>query len=455
LVEDLHGRQANLLPFSQNLSPFASKKYICTSNICTSKMSVSLLAQNLHGSEIIKIAGEINELKRQGQNIANLTIGDFDSNIYPIPDQLKQGIVDAYSDNQTNYPPADGMLGLRQSVSAFVKNSFNLDYAPNQIQVSSGSRPLIYSIYMAVVDPGDKVVFPTPSWNNNHYCDLTRAEAVIVETRAEHNFMPTADDIRPHIKGAALLALCSPLNPTGTMFSKKDLEEICDLVIAENKTRKAGEKPLYILYDQIYSQLTFGHHEHFNPVSLRPELKEVVIFVDGASKCFASTGVRVGWGFGPAHVINHMKSIVGHMGAWAPKAEQVAMAKFLKKDNDVNNYLTKLKENIQNSLTMLYEGFQQLKAEGFNVDAIEPMGAIYLTVKVDYSGKTTPDGKVLKAATDINFYLIKEAKVAFVPFSAFGTGEDVNWFRVSVGASTLQDIKELTPRIKEALLKLR
>jgi aspartate aminotransferase len=418
-------------------------------------MSVSLLAQNLHGSEIIKIAGEINELKRQGQNIANLTIGDFDSNIYPIPDQLKKNIIEAYGDNHTNYPPADGMLTLRESISAFLKSRFDLDYAPNQILVSGGSRPLIYSIYKAIVDPGDKVIFPTPSWNNNHYCDLTCAEAIIVETRAEHNFMPTADELAPHLKGAALLALCSPLNPTGTMFSKKDLEEICDLVIAENKTRKPGEKPLYILYDQIYSQLTFGHHEHFNPVSLRPELKDVVIFVDGASKCFASTGVRVGWGFGPAHVVNHMKAIVGHIGAWAPKAEQVAMAKFLKMDNDVDSYLTKLKGNIQNSLTTLYNGFQQLKSEGFNVDAIEPMGAIYLTVKVDYSGKTTPDGKVLKTATDINFFLIKEAKVAFVPFSAFGTGEEVNWFRVSVGASTLQDIVDLIPRIKGALGKLK
>jgi aspartate aminotransferase len=423
-------------------------------NICTSNMSVSVLAQNLHGSEIIKIAGEINELKRQGQDIANLTIGDFDSNIYPIPDELKQGIIDAYGDNQTNYPPADGMLNLRESVSEFLKSRYNLDYASNQILISGGSRPLIYSTFLALVDPGDKVVFPAPSWNNNHYCDLTGAEAVIIQTRAEHNFMPTADEIGPHLKGATLLALCSPLNPTGTMFSKKDLEEICDLVIAENKSRKAGEKPLYILYDQIYSQLTFGHHEHFNPVSLRPELKDVVIFVDGASKCFAATGVRVGWGFGPANVINHMKAIVGHMGAWSPKAEQVAMAKFLKQDEYVNGYLDKLKLNIQNSLNTLHQGFQQLKAEGFSVDSIEPMGAIYLTVKVDYAGKTTPDGTVLKTSADINFYLIKEAKVALVPFSAFGTGNDINWFRVSVGASTLAEIQQLTPRIREALAKL-
>jgi aspartate aminotransferase len=417
-------------------------------------MNVSTLAQNLHGSEIIKIAGEINELKRQGQNIANLTIGDFDSNIYAIPGELQDGIVAAYDKHQTNYPPADGILDLRNSVSGFLKSRYDLDYAANQILISGGSRPLIYSIYMAVVDPGDKVLFPTPSWNNNHYCDLTRAKGIEIPTTPEHNFMPTADDIKPHIKGAALLALCSPLNPTGTMFSKKDLEEICDLVIEENKSRAAGAKPLYILYDQIYSQLTFGHHEHYNPVSLRPELKDVTLFVDGASKCFASTGVRVGWGFGPPHVVNHMKAIVGHMGAWAPKAEQVAMAQFLINDNAVNTYLAQFKERIQKSLTSLYNGFRQLKAEGFNVDAIEPMGAIYLTLKIDYSGKTTPDGKVLKTATDINFYLIKEAGVAFVPFSAFGTGEDVNWFRASVGASTLKDIEDLVPGIKTALERL-
>ena len=96
-------------------------------------MEVSVLAQNLHGSEIIKIAGEINELKRQGQNIANLTIGDFDSNIYPIPKQLKDGIVDAYNANRPNYPPADGMLSLRESVSGFLKSRYNLDYNANQI----------------------------------------------------------------------------------------------------------------------------------------------------------------------------------------------------------------------------------------------------------------------------------------------------------------------------------
>jgi aspartate aminotransferase len=346
------------------------------------------------------------------------------------------------------------MLDLRQSVSGFLKRSLGLEYAPNQILISGGSRPLIYSIFLAVVNPGEKVVFPAPSWNNNHYSDLLNADAVIIPTSAGNNFMPTADDIRPHLNGAALLALCSPLNPTGTMFSKKDLEEICDLVIAENKNRAAGEKPLYLLYDQIYSQLTFGEHKHYDPVTLRPELKDYTIFVDGGSKCFAATGVRVGWGFGPELVIENMKAIVGHMGAWAPKPEQMAMAKFLTDEVDVNSYLDDLKGKIQASLTALHEGFQEMKASGLNVDSIEPMGAIYLTLKIDYSGKTTPDGNVLKDSADINFYLIKEAGAAFVPFSAFGTGDEVNWFRASVGATPLNEIEALIPRVKAALSKL-
>lgn len=418
-------------------------------------MSVSLLAQTLKGSEIIKIGTEINEMKRKGEKIANLTIGDFDPAIFPIPNGLKHGIIDAYHANHTNYPPADGVSVLREQVSEFLAERYQLDYQSNQILVAGGSRPLIYAAYLALVDPGDKVVYPAPSWNNNHYCHLSGAEGIAVETTAENLFMPTAEELRPHLKGATMLALCSPLNPTGTMFGRAELEKICDLVIEENQSRKAGEKPLYILYDQIYSLLTFNNMEHVDPVSLRPELKEYVLYIDGISKCFAATGVRVGWAFGPENIIAKMRSILGHVGAWSPKAEQIATAKFLKDTIEVNTYLHAFKLQVQNSLDTLYQGFQQLKSEGFEVDAVEPMGAIYLTVKIDYAGKTTPDGDLLKTSADINFYLIKEAKIGLVPFSAFGTGPEVNWFRASVGGCSLSDIQEMLPRLKAALEKLK
>ncbi|HYK77664.1 MAG TPA: aminotransferase class I/II-fold pyridoxal phosphate-dependent enzyme [Daejeonella sp.] len=418
-------------------------------------MSVSVLAQTLKGSEIIKIGSEINELKKRGEKIANLTIGDFDPAIYPIPMGLKHDIIDAYHANQTNYPPAEGVALLRENIGKHLQERYGLDYNMQQILVAGGSRPLIYATYLALVDPGDKVLYPTPSWNNNHYCHLANANGIGVSTSAENNFMPKAEDIRPHIQGAALLALCSPLNPTGTMFAKKDLEDICDLVIAENKSRSASEKPLYILYDQIYSLLTFADKKHYDPVTLRPELKDYVIYIDGISKCFAATGVRVGWAFGPETVIGKMRSILGHVGAWAPKAEQIATARFLTQTADLNTYLKSFKNQLQLSLDTLYQGIMQLKSEGFAVDSIDPMGAIYLTVKIDYTGKTTPDGDLLKTSADVNFYLIKEAKIAMVPFSAFGTDSSMNWFRASVGGCSLADIQAMLPRLRAALEKLK
>jgi aspartate aminotransferase len=417
-------------------------------------MNVSLLANALIGSEIIKIGNEVNELKRKGAKIANLTIGDFDPAVFPIPDALKSEIIAAYNDHQTNYPPADGILPLRETVAKLLENRLELSYSTGDILISGGSRPLIYATYLALVDPGDKVIYPAPSWNNNHYCTLSSANGVAVETTVENNFMPTAAQLKPHLKGATLLALCSPLNPTGTMFTAEQLEEICDIVLEENKSRAAGEKPLYLMYDQIYSLLTFDK-AHVNPVTLRPELKDYVIYIDGISKALAATGVRVGWAFGPTEVISKMKALLGHIGAWAPKAEQVAVSKYFADDAQVDTFLGEFKEKIQLSLNAIYDGFKGLKAEGFAVDAVVPMGAIYLTIKIDYIGKTTPEGNVLKDSADVNFYLIKEAQCALVPFSAFGNDHSMPWFRASVGGCSLEDIQAMVPRIKAALSKLK
>ena len=417
-------------------------------------MNVSLLANALIGSEIIKIGNEVNELKRKGAKIANLTIGDFDPAVFPIPEALKSEIIAAYNDHQTNYPPADGILPMRETVAKLLENRLELSYSTGDILISGGSRPLIYATYLALVDPGDKVIYPAPSWNNNHYCTLSSANGVAVETTVENNFMPTAAQLKPHLKGATLLALCSPLNPTGTMFTAEQLEEICDIVLEENKSRAAGEKPLYLMYDQIYSLLTFDK-AHVNPVTLRPELKDYVIYIDGISKALAATGVRVGWAFGPAEVISKMKALLGHIGAWAPKAEQVAVSKYFADDAQVDTFLGEFKEKIQLSLNAIYDGFKGLKAEGFAVDAVVPMGAIYLTIKIDYIGKTTPEGNVLKDSADVNFYLIKEAQCALVPFSAFGNDHSMPWFRASVGGCSLEDIQAMVPRIKAALSKLK
>ena len=179
---------------------------------------VSKLAENIIGSEIIKLAGEVNEKIKNGERIFNMTIGDFNPKVFPIPSELKQEIIQAYEDDLTNYPAADGMLELREAVSKLLKERCELDFATNEIVITGGARPAIYTIFKAVVDEGDKVIFPVPSWNNNHYTYLNNAVPVLIETKPENKFMPTADEIAPHLSDASLLALCSPLNPTGTVF---------------------------------------------------------------------------------------------------------------------------------------------------------------------------------------------------------------------------------------------
>jgi aspartate aminotransferase len=415
---------------------------------------VSKLAQNIIGSEIIKLAAEVNEKIKQGEHIYNYTIGDFNSKIFPIPAELKKLIVEEYNNDQTNYPAADGMLELRQAVSKLLKDKGGLDYATDEILIAAGARPVIYAIYRTLVDDGDTVIFPVPSWNNNHYSYLNHAKQVLVDAGPESNFMPTAEHIAPHIKDATLVALCSPQNPTGTVFTKQGLEEICDLILAENLRRGADRKPVYLMYDQIYWALTYGKTEHFNPVSLRPEMKKYTVFVDGISKSLAATGVRVGWSMGPKLVIDKMKSLLNHIGAWAPKPEQMATAKYFADFKNYDTFLAHQKTELHKRLEGFYQGFMKLKAEGHKVDAITPQAALYLTIQFSLHGKKTADGKVLHTTKDVTKYILDEAKVAVVPFYAFGASEDSTWYRLSVGTCKTEDIEAVISNLRSALKKL-
>jgi aspartate aminotransferase len=415
--------------------------------------NVSKLAENIIGSEILKIAAEVNQKIKRGEKVYNLTVGDFDPKIFPIPDDLKSEIVNQILNDQTNYPPSEGVLELRESVCSLLKERGELDYSTDEVLIAGGARPIIYSIFRAIVDAGDKVFFATPSWNNNHYTYLNQAQQVIVETTPENNFLPTADDIKPHISELSLIALCSPQNPTGTTFTKESLLEICDLIIEENK-RRGDSKPVYLMYDQIYWELTLGKTVHYNPVTLRPEMKQWTIFVDGISKSLSATGVRVGWSFGPKVVINKMKSILTHVGAWAPKAEQIATANFLNNSKSYSNFLIKQRDKISHRLFTLYSGINDLKSDGYPIDVIKPEAAIYLTVQFDLMGYKNKSGEEIKSVRDITKYLLDEASIAIVPFYAFGASEDSNWFRVSVGTLKEEDIYSILISIKSAIDKL-
>lgn len=417
---------------------------------------VSYKAEHLVGSEIIKLAGEVNQKIKEGQTIYNLTIGDFDPRLFSIPAELKQYIIDAYTDNQTNYPPADGMPELRNAIASFISEHQGLTYSANEYLVAGGGRPLIYAIYQTLLDAGDKVVYPVPSWNNNHYCHLSDAQKIEIETSSENGFLPTADELKPFITNATIIALCSPLNPTGTMFRKEQLLPICKMVIAENNRRKAeNSKPLYVLYDQIYWMLTMKGIDHVDPVSLVPEMKAYTIFVDGISKALAATGVRVGWSFGPEYVISKMKSILGHVGAWAPKAEQVAVSKFLQNKEALATFIQELKLKITTRFNGIYAGFELLSQKGYPVNIIAPEGAIYLTAQFALKGYTQPNGKVISTTEDITAFLLDRAGIAVVPFTAFGVAKGTDWYRISIGTLKESDVPEMIAKLELALSTLQ
>ncbi len=417
-------------------------------------MKLSLLSETMVGSEIVKLGGQIREKIHQGEKIYNFTVGDFDPSIFPIPKALEDEIINAYRNHCTNYPPAEGIPELRKAVSIFMNKWLGIDYAVNEILISSGGRPLIYALFRAICDKGDKVIYPVPSWNNNHYTHFVDGQHVVIEVKAENNFMLTAEDIRPFIRDATLLSLCSPQNPTGTTFKKEELEKICDLVLEENQRRSDSEKKLFVMYDQMYFHLTYGDIKHHDPVTLRPAMREYTIFIDAISKVFAGTGVRVGWAIGPDAVIAKMKALLTHVGAWAPMAEQKAVAVFLGKNEEIGQFLIHFKKELLERLDTIYDGLMKLKDEGFNIDAISPEAAIYLTIKIDLVGKTTATGSVLINQEEVTAYILNEAGLAVVPFSAFGASRNSPWYRLSVGTCKKEEIDEMLGKLKMALQKL-
>jgi aspartate aminotransferase len=183
-------------------------------------------------------------------------------------------------------------------------------------------------------------------------------------------------------------------------------------------------------------------------------MKDYTVYVDGISKVFAATGVRVGWTFGPSKLIGKIQSVISHMGAWAPKSEQTAVAVFLKNKTEVDNYVKDFKEKLYKRLKIFHNAFMELKKEGYNVDATEPQGALYLTVKLDFRGMKTPDGKELKTNADVYNYILCDARIAIVPFHAFGASKESPWYRISVGTCSIEDAEKAAEEFKKSIRKI-
>lgn len=406
----------------------------------------------LRGSSILAIAGEVRQLVAEGRQVHNLTIGDFNANVFPVPGALVEGIKAQLDAGMTNYPPAVGVPELRQAVVDLYERELDLVYPIDSVIAGSGARPPIYAAFASILAEGDQVIYPVPSWNVNHYVYLNKAQGIAAVTRPEDGFMLTAAQIEPHIRSARMVVINSPQNPSGTVIERDQLTAICDLILDENKRRAGlGERPLMMLYDAVYWRLTYGAHEFITPMNIRPEMANYTVMVDAISKWWCATGLRVGWCVAPPWVTARMKPMIGHMGAWASKPEQLATGNLLSDESKAADYLGHLKRQVQARLELLQHGIEDMERDGLPISCLDAQGAIYLSMKIDLVGRTGSDGLVLNDEEAVRSYLLHEGGIAVVPFVAFGYPANSGWFRVSVGTTSMDDVHAVLGKLRALL----
>jgi aspartate aminotransferase len=412
--------------------------------------SLSRLAQGMVGSEVLRISGEVRAVVASGREVLNLTVGDFDPREFPLPKKLAEGVKAALDAGHSNYPPSNGILELRKAVVGFYEREMQLEYPLESVIIAGGARPLIYAAFKTLVDVGDGVVFPVPSWNNNHYVYLCGGRSIPLEVSREHRFHPTPEQIAAVLPGARLLSLSSPLNPTGTGIEPGVLAAISQQVVDENRRReRTGARPLFMMFDQVYWATAFDTGMPVTPPALVPEVAPYTVLIDAISKSLAATGLRVGWALAHPAVTARMSDLLGHVGAWAPKPEQVATAAFIADPAAFHEFRGQMAVRLRARLEALHDGLMSMRARGLPVEAVEPEGTLYLSARFALGG--TVRGRQLATNEDVRKLLLEEAGVAAVPFQAFALPHEDGWFRLSVGAVSVPAIEQGLGRLEQVL----
>lgn len=418
--------------------------------------SLSELAKGMHLSGILRTAQQVRELRAAGKEILDLSLGDFSPRHFPIPEKLLAGITKALASGSTNYPPPPGLLALRQAIADYTERCSGVRYPIDSVLVTCGGRPVLYGAYLTVIVPGDTVVYSVPSWQNDSYAWLSGAKPVEIEAKSENGFQPTLAELSPHLGTARLLCLCSPGNPTGTAMDPGVFRSILEAVVEENRRReeKGADRPLFLLYDQIYSSIRVKDNKHRYALALVPESAPYVITMDGASKAFAATGLRIGWMLAPPSIVKKAGELLSHIGAWAPHPEQAGLTELLNDSDAIAAYRTRMDAAVHQRLDALHRGFAQMRDEGLPVDVLCPDGAIYVSLRLKLRGRKF-GGRAIADNEAIRSLVLEKAGVAVVPFQAFGLMEESGWFRLSVGALSLEEIADVFPRLRALLAEIR
>ena len=390
--------------------------------------------QRLAPSATLAMSQKSAEMKAQGIDVINMSVGEPDFNT---PDAIKAAAKKAVDENYSRYSPVPGYADLRQAIVDKLKRENALDYSINEILVSNGAKQSVCNTVMALVNPGEEVIIPAPYWvSYPQMVLLAGGVPVFVEATFDQNFKMTPEQLEAAITpNTRMVILCSPSNPTGSVYNKEELKALSEVILKHDD--------LFVLADEIYEHINYvGRHES---IAQFPGMKERSIIVNGVSKAYAMTGWRIGYIAAPEWIVKGCNKLQGQYTSGPCSVSQKA-AEFAY--NDDQQCVEEMRQAFERRRDLIVRLAKDIPGLGVNV----PEGAFYLFPKCDsFYGKKTPDGKTIGNSTDLAMYLLEEGHVATVGGDAFG---DPACFRMSYATSD-ENIVEAMRRIKEVLGKLR
>ena len=384
-------------------------------------------------SATLAMSQRSNEMHAQGIDVVNMSVGEPDFNT---PDHIKEAGKKAIDDNFSKYSPVPGYLVLREAIADKLKRENGLEYTPSEIIVGTGGKQGVCNTILALVNPGDEVVIPAPYWvSYPQMVKLAGGEPVIVSTGIESDFKMTPEQLENAItEKTKLLIICSPSNPTGSVYSKDELEALARVVMSHDD--------LFVLSDEIYEHINYMGQNH--SLAEFPGMRERVVIANGASKAYAMTGWRLGWVAGPEWIVKGLNKLQGQYTSGTCDVSQMAALAAYNSPQEAREAMRQAFEHRRDLIVELARGI-----DGLEVNV--PQGAFYLFPKCSsFFGKS--DGKrTINDSTDFAMYLLEVAHVATVAGDAFGAPD---YFRMSYATSE-DNIREAMRRIKESLEKLK
>ena len=388
---------------------------------------LSRIALAIEPSATMAIDTMFKQMKADGLDVIGFGAGEPD---FPTPDYIKEVGIQAIQNNDTKYTPSVGTVALRKAICQRLKEDCGVDYTPAEVAVSNGAKPCVYVALRALVNPGDEVILPAPYWVS--YIELIRmvggVPVVVEATEAEH-FKITPEKLSAAITPKTkCMILNNPSNPTGMMYSRKELEEIAKVCV---------EKDIYVISDEIYYRLAYDNEEFVSFAALGEDVKARTLLVNGVSKSYAMTGWRIGYVAAPAAISKVIGNYLGHCTGSPSSISQAAAAEALSASQET---VEKMREAFEERRNYMVERMNQIEG----VSCIKPEGAFYVMMNISKIFGKELFGHVIKDADDFGNMFLKYGKVAVVPGTSFGAPEFIRWSY----ATSMENIKAGLDRLE-------